>query len=142
MPTPRDHCAETHYGPIDADHRDVVQHIHALDDLLDKKKLGELRAAMAALVGKVVAHFAHEERLMAECRYNQTAEHKEAHANFLKDVKRFDAELRAKGLTEAFRLWAGGRLGNWFRLHIRTHDIALAKTLLQAESTHDRANSR
>jgi len=134
MPAPWDYCAETRYAPIDEDHRDIVRSIHLLIALVDQNKKGaELTAALDAVVEGVAAHFLHEERLMAQVHYEQTAEHKEAHASFLKDLKNFDAELRAKGPTEKFRLWAGGRLGSWFQMHIKTHDIALAIVLRQAK---------
>lgn len=130
MPTPWDYCTRTHFAPIDEEHREVVELIAALVEAMDGKKREAVRPAMDAVCARVTAHFAHEEQLMAECAHARAGEHQKAHATFLQDLRAFDAELRANGPTEKFRLWAAGRLGKWFQLHIRTYDIGLAKALI------------
>ncbi|MBI5510335.1 MAG: hemerythrin family protein [Deltaproteobacteria bacterium] len=120
---------ETGFVPMDRDHREVVSGLQELLLALDQSDVAAVRASLRVAKARVVAHFAFEEQLMAEHRYQAAAEHREAHASFVRDVTRFEAEVVKKGLTEKFRLWAGGRLLLWFKFHITTHDMALARVL-------------
>lgn len=99
---------------------------------------------MGSLVTQVVAHFAHEERLMRESGYPKLPQHSQAHATFVRDALDFKREYEAKGLTPEFRRWATGRLLTWFRFHILAHDVELGLYLLkhgkvqgEAETPHD-----
>ena len=132
MPSTWDRALDTRYAPMDDDHHTVVQLLHTLLDRIDQGRPEAIKSAMKAVTQKVVEHFSFEERLMATHRYPRAAEHQEAHASYLADIRRFTVELEKKGLTEGFCLWARGRLVAWFKLHIKTHDIALAQAVLGA----------
>jgi hemerythrin-like metal-binding protein len=124
--------SETGYEPIDREHQDLSDALEAFVGRVNAGKVEEVEAAMDALIAGVGAHFAHEERLMAECDYPQAARHAEAHALFVGDVLRFRKELHQGGVTAPFRRWAVSRLLEWFRFHILSHDIGLGQFLRKA----------
>jgi hemerythrin-like metal-binding protein len=117
--------SDTGYGPIDVEHRALSERLHAFVELVNAGRSREQLAGVAA-------HFAHEELLMAEYRYGNTARHCEAHKLFLDDGARFERSIQEKGLTPDFRRWAVTRLLEWFRFHIMANDIELGRFLLVA----------
>ena len=125
---------------IDEDHQRLVDHISGLLAAVDRGQRDLIETALEAFARRVVNHFDFEASLMATVPYPQAAEHKEAHASYLMDLRKFQTELRRNGVTEPFRMWARGRLVSWFQLHIRAHDVALARAL--GSSTRARAATR
>jgi hemerythrin len=123
---------DTGFGPIDAEHRALSEGLENFIGKVNGGKAGEVGAALAAVTAAVAAHFTHEEELMADHAYPLLARHKEAHALFVGDVLRFQAELAKSGITPSFRRWAVGRLPEWFRFHILAHDMGLGQFLNKA----------
>jgi diguanylate cyclase (GGDEF)-like protein/hemerythrin-like metal-binding protein len=123
---------DTGFGPIDAEHRALSEGLENFIGKVNGGKAGEVGAALAAVTAAVAAHFTHEEELMADHAYPLLARHKEAHALFVGDVLRFQAELAMSGITPSFRRWAVGRLPEWFRFHILAHDMGLGQFLNKA----------
>ncbi len=72
---------------------------------------------------------------MAGFAYPQRKRHEEAHAVFLSDMRKLQAEFEKSGPTPNFRRWAVGRLPDWFRYHILAHDMGLAQFLVKAGVT-------
>ncbi len=124
---------ETGYAPIDDEHAQISE---GLDRLLAAVNTGATMEAvllLGRLAGQVAAHFAHEERLMAEAGYPLAARHKETHDLFLLDAGKHLAGLKASGLTPPFRRWATGRVLEWFRFHIAANDVGLGRFLMARE---------
>ena len=117
------------YEPIDRDHaeialawRNLLAAIRA-DDLPLAQRLGD------ALVQRAIAHFMHEKRLMEEIDYPFVERHRDAHLSFLSGARQAMEEMRVHGLTAGSLRWASETIG-WFRRHVLTEDIALARMLL------------
>jgi diguanylate cyclase (GGDEF)-like protein/hemerythrin-like metal-binding protein len=125
-------CNDTGFGPIDAEHRTLSEGLENFIGKVNGGKAEEVGAALAAVVAAMAAHFTHEEELMADLSYPLLARHKEAHALFVGDALRFQAELAKIGVTPNFRRWAVGRLPEWFRYHILAHDMGLGQFLDKA----------
>jgi diguanylate cyclase (GGDEF)-like protein/hemerythrin-like metal-binding protein len=123
---------DTGFGPIDAEHRALSDGLENFIGKVNGGKADEARSALADVIAAVAAHFAHEEELMADFSYPLLARHKEAHALFVGDALRFQAELTKSGVTPNFRRWAVGRLPEWFRYHILAHDMGLGQFLSKA----------
>ena len=123
---------DTGFGPIDAEHRALSDGLENFIGKVNGGKAEEAGSALAAVIAAVAAHFAHEEELMADFSYPLLARHKEAHALFVGDALRFQAELTKSGVTPNFRRWAVGRLPEWFRYHILAHDMGLGQFLTKA----------
>ena len=123
-------CPDTGFAAIDEDHWRLTGLIRELVEYVSKGQVGSAKECLSTTLEHVVAHFALEERLMAESHYVNLARHKEAHDAFVADAQKFAKELATKGITPNFRRWAVGRLLEWFQLHIVTNDIVLAKHLI------------
>lgn len=123
---------DTGFAPIDAEHLALSRAIETFIAKVNLADVAVVRPQLLALVDAVTAHFAHEEELMVDFGYPSAAEHKEAHGLFVADAKRSLAEVRKKGLTPEVRRWAVGRLPEWFRYHILTHDMGLGRFLRDA----------
>jgi diguanylate cyclase (GGDEF)-like protein/hemerythrin-like metal-binding protein len=122
--------ADTGFAPIDRDH---VALSAALEKFVETVAAGddaEVQRELASMIAGAAAHFSHEERLMEEVAYPLHQRHAEIHALFLDDARRFLDELERDGMTVSFRRWVVGRLLEWFRLHVLTHDLELGRYLL------------
>jgi diguanylate cyclase (GGDEF)-like protein/hemerythrin-like metal-binding protein len=120
---------DTGFGPIDAEHKALSEGLEAFIGKVNGGGIDQVRPALAALIVAVGAHFGHEEELMDDFSYPLRDRHKEAHALFVGDAQRFQAELEKGGVTPNFRRWAVGRLPEWFRYHILAHDMGLGQFL-------------
>ncbi len=133
---------ETGFAPMDAEHRALSEDLVDLVARVESGDVAEVRPALAGLVAGVADHFAREDRLMALHDYPLRARHEEAHALFLEDARRFQAELEREGIGPAFRRWATGRLPEWFRYHILAHDVGLGQFLGKAGASESDGASR
>jgi hemerythrin-like metal-binding protein len=122
--------SDTGYGPIDVEHRALSEQLRKFIELVNGNDAQEVAVALHQLLAGVSAHFAHEELLMAEYRYGNTARHCEAHKLFLGDGASFERSILEKGLTPDFRRWAVTRLLEWFRFHIMANDVELGRFLI------------
>lgn len=125
----------TGFAPIDDEHGALSLALVAFVEKVNAGKVDEVRGSLDGVLEGVASHFSHEEEMMAGSSYPQRKRHEEAHAVFLSDMRKFQAELERSGLTPNFRRWAVGRLPDWFRYHILTHDMGLAQFLLKAGVT-------
>jgi hemerythrin-like metal-binding protein len=125
----------TSYEPMDQDHDRIWD---GLERLLDAVKAGqpeEAQRILGAVSEQFMAHFAMEERHMAETGYSPAARHKQAHDLFLLDLHANLASLRSQGFSPPFRRWATGRALEWFRFHITANDVGLGHFLTARERT-------
>ncbi len=93
-------------------------------------------AKLRALLDEMEDHFAHEERLMRESRYQMFAWHKGQHDTLRKTARRY-AELFYAGDTSA-----GAELlrflANWLRDHLGVADAMMAASI----RNHQRSGAR
>lgn len=127
--------ASTGFAPIDDEHEGLSLALAALVEKVNAGKADEVRQSIDGVICGVASHFSHEEEMMAGSGYPQRKRHEEAHAVFLSDMRKFQAEFEKSGLNPNFRRWAVGRLPDWFRYHILAHDMGLAQFLLKARVT-------
>ena len=107
-------------APMDATHRQFVDHLNVLAAAPDEALLGVLDAFIA----HTEAHFAQESLWMRATRFPPTHCHEAEHEGVLgvmRDVRRFVAE----GKVHVGRVLAA-ELPAWLRNHIATMDGALA----------------
>jgi len=105
---------------MDATHREFVDLLAAVSDAPD----GDLVAAWARLVDHTDAHFAQEDRWMAQTRFASGNCHATQHDVVLK-VLREGLAAGAAGQLEVIRQLAR-ELAGWFPQHAQTMDAALA----------------
>jgi hemerythrin-like metal-binding protein len=125
----------TGFEPIDEEHEALSQALVAFVETVNTGKVEEIRHSLDGVIRGVASHFSHEEEMMAGFAYPMRKRHEEAHAAFVADARRFQAEFEKTGVTSNFRRWAVGRLPEWFRFHILAHDMGLARFLLKTGIT-------
>lgn len=113
---------------VDHEHREMIDLINVLyqtlmtsDDPHDAGHfLGELHA-------RISAHFALEEKLMRQSRYDEYPAHKSDHEALLDDIRDLMDEFE-DGIWIDLEAFAQ-RLQRWFTEHFRTHDSRLHQKL-------------
>lgn len=79
-------------------------------------------------------HFAREEALMQSSAFPASAEHTADHQRVLGELERFGLRI-ASGSTTLARAWIRDHLPNWFELHVRSMDSALAAHLKRGQAS-------
>lgn len=115
----------TGHAALDDDHRDLMQVLDALEAASRCGDAGQARGLLGEFLAACGTHFAREEALMARLGQGEAAAHRDAHALFLDDLRRFLRVAPPAG-SPGFRLYVSSRLVGWFALHIQTHDARLA----------------
>jgi hemerythrin-like metal-binding protein len=119
----------TTFEVMDQDHDRLWAGLERLRDAVNAGQEKAVAMVLASVSTQFMAHFAMEERLMAETGYSAAARHKQAHDLFHLDLHANAAALQAGGLTAPFRRWATGRAQEWFRFHIGANDVGLGQFL-------------
>jgi hemerythrin-like metal-binding protein len=125
----------TGFDPLDRDHDQLWEALERLLDAVRAGKAGEALLILGTASERFMAHFALEERLMAEAGYAQASRHKQAHDLFQLDLNTNFSALRTHGITPPFRRWATGRALEWFRFHIAANDVGLGQFLTARDRT-------
>lgn len=129
MRAPWHQFQESGYRAMDDEHDRLAVSLAGFLDAVNANDLRQAIRLLDDLVRQYGSHFAHEERLMTESRYELAERHRQAHAVILEDAGRHLAEARKNGLSAPFRRWAAGRAVEGFRLHIATNDVGLGRFL-------------
>ncbi|MEN8107261.1 MAG: bacteriohemerythrin [Pseudomonadota bacterium] len=113
---------------VDHEHRELIALINELHDAMSAENatltvtdfLGEIYA-------HVSAHFALEEKIMREQRYDQYQDHKDDHERLLDELRDImdDYEENAYFSDEEF----ASHVERWFTEHFKTRDARLHKHL-------------
>lgn len=113
---------------VDHEHRELIALINALHSALGGERVGErVEAFLGDLYAAVAAHFALEERVMRERRYDALPPHKADHERLLDQLRdMMDAQADGAVLDEQV---FGAQLGEWFTGHFGTHDARLHRHL-------------
>ncbi len=110
---------------MDSQHRILILRINELFDAMQAghgKKM--LKQTLSAMTAYTLFHFATEERFMKEANYPDMASHKEEHAYFIANVRKFSEEFeqgRTIGLSDRILSF----LAQWLRNHIKKSDKQL-----------------
>jgi hemerythrin-like metal-binding protein len=109
---------------VDHEHRELIGLINSLHAALGDERGGErVEAFLGEIFADISAHFALEERVMRERRYDAFADHKADHERLLDQLRdMMDAQAEGAELDDA---QFGGQLAEWFAGHFRTHDARL-----------------
>lgn len=115
---------------VDHEHRELIGLINSLHTALGDERAGERVAAfLGEIFADISAHFALEERVMRERRYDAFAEHKADHERLLDQLRdMMDAQAGGSVLDDT---GFGAQLAEWFAGHFRTHDARLHRNLVR-----------
>lgn len=130
-------------GFMNADHALEVRMLNELEAALTAHRRGQgsLEAVLEKLSIFAVSareHFLREESLMREAQYPAYAAHKAEHDRVLADMNEEARAFRERGDGERLARYLFQTLPNWFVAHVRTMDLAAAKS--SAASTAPRAS--
>ena len=113
-------------GPIDADHRLLVDLVNELHSATAR---GAGREVVASILSRTLSstrdHLTREEALMAQMGFPDLEHHKIGHAAFMDDLYGLQRKLEAGGITVASQL--SSVLRDWLSLHIRRNDKEILK---------------
>ncbi len=107
---------------MDGNHREFVQlarRLAAADD-------AEFPALFQSLVDHTRLHFAEEGRLMRLHGFPALGEHEGEHHRVFGDLLQFNRQIK-RGRIALPRAYVKNGLPEWFELHLRTMDAALAR---------------
>ena len=112
---------EIDQGPIDADHRKLVDQVNRLHTATSEGRGQEI---VAALLGELRAdteeHLAREERYLESVGFPESEEHRRGHGRFVDELDRLTALYASGSVTVATQL--SQLLRDWLSLHIRRND--------------------
>jgi hemerythrin len=114
---------------VDHEHRELVALINQLLDHLEDQGNSDLVAdELSEVYTKISAHFALEEHVMHEKRYDQLDDHKNDHERLLDDIRDM-MDAFDSGVYASQRADFAERLQEWFGEHFRTKDARLHQKL-------------
>ena len=115
-------------GPIDEDHRLLVDQVNALHTATT---LGRGQDVVAQLLGAIIAetqeHLRREEQLMERAQFPDLERHKQSHVLFVENLHDLQRRQHAGSITVAAQL--STLLRDWLSLHIRRGDKELQRFL-------------
>jgi hemerythrin-like metal-binding protein len=114
---------------VDHEHREMVGLINRIFVRLASGDPADVIADdLGEVYARISAHFALEERVMQDKRYDQFADHKDDHERLLDDIREI-MEAHESGTYEYQKGAFAARLEEWFVAHFKTKDARLHKTL-------------
>lgn len=109
------------HGPIDQDHRQLVDLVNALHTATTDGRGQEIVAKILdELVSYTVDHLRREEQLMESIKFPNLARHKIGHDKFMEQIRDLKHKYDAGSITVASQL--STVLRDWLSLHIRRND--------------------
>ena len=119
-------------GPIDADHRKLVEQVNTLHSATSQGRGQEVVSQLlASVIADTQEHLRREERLMEQARFPHLERHKEGHAKFVEQLRDLQHKQENGSITVASQL--STVLRDWLSLHIRRGDKELLQFLRQQE---------
>ncbi len=111
---------------LDYEHREMINLLNRLYiDLAGDGSRENIIAFLGEVYARISAHFALEEAVMRERRYDGLPAHKLDHERLLDDIRELMDTYEGSGGDEAFRADFSRRLKAWFVDHFREQDARL-----------------
>lgn len=116
---------------IDDQHREIFRRFALLHTALLGGDRGEAARLFEFLGTYVGEHFAAEEGAMRTSRYPLAADHRSAHARFVRDYLAIGHDLETHGPSASVTRELDDWLASWLTGHILEADVALARHLVE-----------
>jgi len=114
---------------MDEDHAKIAMALRQLIEAVRSDDTTAAKVLARALIERTIEHFFLEKGLMEEISFEFIERHRLAHQDFLTEAQRALEELTERGLTVDCLRWTSETMA-WFRNHVRTEDLALARALM------------
>ncbi len=121
------------HGPIDADHRHLVDLVNELHTATSEGRGREVvNKVLNELIGYTAAHLQREEARMASVHFPNLERHKIGHQHFVESLNDLRQKYEAGSITVAAQL--STVLRDWLSLHIRRSDKELLEFLQKTQA--------
>ena len=119
---------------VDHEHRELIGLINELHAQLNADATPELVGAfLGEIYARISAHFALEETVMRDMRYDRLAPHKADHENLLEDIRDI-MDAYDSGAYVDYENVLSDQLSAWFSRHFKTEDARLHHFIAARES--------
>ena len=126
---------ETGLSALDSDHKLLLARANRLRDASSEADFSHLKSALLELRAEMLAHFAREEALMHDCKYQAAQEHSDEHQRLLAEIQeKIDALEAFENSVSAF----GDRVHQWIFQHIAGKDALFGRAVVAQVGTTDR----
>ena len=126
---------ETGLSELDSDHKQLLAKANRLKQASANAGLSELKLALLDMNAEMVAHFAREEALMRDCKYEGAQEHRDEHQRLLAEIGgRLDALEAFEKSISTF----GDFIHQWMFQHIAGKDTLFGRSVISQVGTTDR----
>ncbi|HUW39185.1 MAG TPA: bacteriohemerythrin [Rhodocyclaceae bacterium] len=126
---------QTGHALIDEDHERVVALINQLASAITQHRSKDVCGALLdQVIQNTKAHFARENRLMAEHRYPRAEEHMAQHAHLVEEAQALKRWFDTAAVESVMSVSLLHFLESWWTEHIPTSDQALADFVTSAAS--------
>lgn len=113
---------------VDFEHREMIELINELDASMTRNEShARVVDTLGEIYARIAAHFALEEKIMRDSRYDGYAVHKQDHELLLDGLLDVIDSVDAEGRYDRAAL--SEELDKWFSDHFRTHDARLHNKL-------------
>ncbi len=117
-------------GPIDEDHRKLVDQVNTLHTATTEGRGNEIVAELLAqIIADTEEHLRHEEHEMALAGFPDLERHQHGHQLFVNQLRQLEKKHQSGSITVASELSTA--LRDWLSLHIRRNDKELRIFLAQ-----------
>lgn len=107
---------------LDNEHRDLIKQFNAFTSALNEEKgISEIRQILGNIYGRLEMHFALEERVMREFKFDDFDNHKTEHNALLNELSEFIEKFKDDPTLE-YEEMVGSRIGKWIVGHIMNCD--------------------
>ena len=126
---------ETGLTALDSDHKRLLAVSNQVKLASASADLSELKSVLLAMKAEMAAHFAREEALMNECKYDAAEEHRDEHLRLLGEVQGKIETLEAfeHGFSDF-----GEFIHQWIFQHIAGKDSLFGRAVVAQVGTTDR----
>jgi len=115
---------------VDFEHQELVELINeSYRAAKDKNSTTDVMDFLGEIFSQISAHFALEEKVMRDLKYDQYEDHKDDHERLLDSIR--DIMDDYMDVTTMDEEQFGARLNKWFTQHFSTKDARMHKFLHQ-----------
>lgn len=115
---------------VDHEHAELIRLINETHaQLVRRADAAAIGDALGEILASISAHFALEEQIMRERRYDFYAQHKAEHERLIDDIREIMQEQERGAYAGDAMERLAGELSSWFSGHFRTQDARLHRLL-------------
>ncbi|MCL1880922.1 MAG: bacteriohemerythrin [Oscillospiraceae bacterium] len=117
---------ETGNELVDSEHKELFSLVRGVLQDSEDEKREKIEESIDFLIKYTVLHFQHEEALMDECNYPESAEHKKLHDEFAKTAVSLKERFAKKGDAVELGTQINTVVCEWLIKHVLNSDKKLA----------------